>query len=250
MRLLGRRPDPALVHLPVAGLDPESLAVGRLDPVGTLGSDPPVGIHPGVPLLPSVPIRQPVEATQIDTVAFCFLASWSVWVKPPTLLHQFELVRPAGSFGMVGLAAEWQPRHGERPPGLLQVADDRHAVKAAVQWRSAGSEPRLARQGQQLLEHVLEQLGAGHRGHGQGEPLAVEHDVCGGVGEERVGAGLGLGPVDLTASEGMLAMIGEECQIDGDAERSLAAAAQGPGRVGAEGSIGLLLSCSKQKRLA
>ena len=150
---------------------------------------------------------------------------------------------------MVGLAAMADHRHQERPPGPLQVADDLHAVEAAVQEQQPGLEPRLAHQGQQLLEHVLERLGAGHRGHGQGEPLAVEDRVGGGVGEERVGAGLGLDAVDLAAVQGMLAIIGDEGQVDGDAERPLAAAAQGPGQVGGEGGIDLAFEMLEAEEL-
>ena len=140
---------------------------------------------------------------------------------------------------MLGVAAVAGHRHQERPPRLLQVADDLDAVEAAVQEQQAGPEPRLGHQVEQLLEHVLEPLGAGHRGHRQGEPLAVEHDVGGGVGEERAGAGLPLAAVDLVAVQGMLAIVGDEGQVDGDAERPLAVAAEGPGQVGAEGGIDL-----------
>jgi hypothetical protein len=58
--------------------------------------------------------------------------------------------------------------------------------------------------------------------------LAVEPDVGGGVGEERAGAGLALGPIDLAAVQRVSAIIGEEGQVDDDAERPLALAAEGP----------------------
>ena len=69
---------------------------------------------------------------------------------------------------MIGIAAMADHRHQERPPGLLQVADDLGVVEAAVQEQQAGPEPGFAHQVQQLLEHVLEPLGAGHRGRPPG----------------------------------------------------------------------------------
>ena len=87
---------------------------------------------------------------------------------------------------MIGLAAVADNWHEERPPRPLQVADDRHAVEAAVQQQQPGLQPRLAHQEQQLLEYLLEALRAHHGSHGQGEPLALEDQVGGGVGEDEL----------------------------------------------------------------
>ena len=59
---------------------------------------------------------------------------------------------------MIGLAAVADHWHEERPPRPLQVADDRHAVEAAVQQQQPGLQPRLAHQEQQFLEYLLEAL--------------------------------------------------------------------------------------------
>ena len=56
---------------------------------------------------------------------------------------------------MIGLAAVADNWHEERPPRPLQVADDRHAVEAAVEQQQPGLQPRLAHQEQQLLEYLL-----------------------------------------------------------------------------------------------
>ena len=77
----------------------------------------------------------------------------------------------------------------------------------------------------------------------------MEHDVGGGVGEERAGAGLPLAAVDLVAVQGMLAIVGDEGQVDGDAERPLAVPAEGPGQVGAEGGIDLGLELLEAEEL-
>ena len=47
-----------------------------------------------------------------------------------------------------------------------------------------GLEPCLAHQRPQLLEHLLEQHRACDRGYSQGEPLAVDDQIGGGIGEE------------------------------------------------------------------
>ena len=140
-------------------------------------------------------------------------------------------------------------RNGRR--ALRPVEDDRHAVEAAVQQQQPGLRSRLAHQEQQLLEFLLEALRAHHGSHGQGEPLALEDQVGGGVGEERVGPALGLGAVDLAALQGVLAVIGQEGQVDAEAERPLAqGGATATGRWSTKAALTLHLSSSRQKRLA
>src|SRR5262249_3391644 len=60
-------------------------------------------------------------------------------------------------------------------------------------------------------------------------------------GGERAGAGLGVAAVDLGVVQGMLAVVGQQGQVDDQPQRSLALAAQRPGQVGAEGGIDLAL---------
>src|SRR3954447_20031468 len=59
VELLGRRPNPALVHLSIARLDPEPLPVRLLHPVDAPGGDSPVGVDPRVALPPAMPVHPP-----------------------------------------------------------------------------------------------------------------------------------------------------------------------------------------------
>src|SRR5947209_20483191 len=59
------RPDPALVHLTIARLDPEADTVRLRHPVEPLGADPPVGVHPRLPA-PLAALPAPVPALDAD----------------------------------------------------------------------------------------------------------------------------------------------------------------------------------------
>src|SRR5208283_2778914 len=156
--LLRRRPNPALVHLPIARLDPEPFPVRLLHPVDPPGGDPPVRVDPCVALPPAMPVHPPRPLHADPDRGLVLLAVLEGVAEPPALLLLLEDVRPAGAFGMIGLAAVADNWHEERPPRPLQVADDRHAVEAAVQQQQPGLQPRLAHQEQQLLEYLLEAL--------------------------------------------------------------------------------------------
>ena len=91
--------------------------------------------------------------------------------------------------------------------------------------------------GRPSSQRLLEQLRPRHRHHGQGEPLAVEDQVGGGVGEERVGPAFGLTAVNLHGVEGVLAIVSNQSQVSAQREGPLAAPAEGPGQMVGEGGV-------------
>ena len=156
VELFRGRPDPALVHLPIAGLDPEPLPVRLLHPIHAPRRYAPVGIYPRVGLLLAMPVLPPRPFYADRHGRFVPLAVLERVLEPAALLHQLENVRSAGSQRMIGLAAMADRRHQERPPRPLQVTDDLHAVETTVQEQQPRLEPCLAHQRQQLSEHLLE----------------------------------------------------------------------------------------------
>ena len=138
VELLRRRPNPALVHLPIARLDPEPFPVRLLHPVDPPGGDPPVRVEP-MCRSSSGHAGPPTAAASRRSRpwALSFLPSLRVWRNHPLFFSCLKMFDPLGAFGMIGLAAVADNWHEERPPRPLQVADDRHAVEAAVQQRTA-----------------------------------------------------------------------------------------------------------------
>src|SRR4051794_9398191 len=98
-----RRPNPTLVHLPIAGLDPEPAPVGVLDPIEPLGADPPIGVDPGLsPLLAT--FATPVPAFDADLHRRRALPGIAQGVLEPTApLHRLEDLRTAGAQRWSGL---------------------------------------------------------------------------------------------------------------------------------------------------
>src|SRR3954451_490196 len=100
-----RRPNPTLVHLPIAGLDPEPAPVGVLDPVEPLGADPPIGVDPGLAALLAA-LAAPVPALDADRHRRRALPGIAQGVLEPTApLHRLALntCEPLGPSGWSGL---------------------------------------------------------------------------------------------------------------------------------------------------
>ena len=113
-----RRPNPTLVHLAIAGLDPESAPVGVLDPIEPLGADAPVGVDPGLPALLAAAPRRFRHLTQICTVAVRFRGSLRVYSNQPLRFIALKTCEPLGPSGWSGLRP-WPTtgiRNGSAPP--------------------------------------------------------------------------------------------------------------------------------------
>ena len=94
VELLRRRPNPALVHLPIARLDPEPFPVRLLHPVDPPGGDPPVHVDPCVALPPAMPVHPPPPLHAAADRGLVLLAVLEGVAEPPALLLLLEDVRP------------------------------------------------------------------------------------------------------------------------------------------------------------
>lgn len=138
-----RRPDPALIHLAVARLDPEPTPIHGSHPVVLLGTDPPVGVYPRLATrLATLAATIPA----LDADPDCRLPLPGVAqrvVSSPASLPLLEDLRATGSQVMVRLAAVANDRHQERVTSLLQIAVDLDGVELAVEHQQLDPDPAL-----------------------------------------------------------------------------------------------------------
>src|SRR5215213_11597325 len=125
------RPDPALVHLAIARLDPEPDTVRLRHPVEPLGADPPVGVYPRLPA-PLAMFPAPIPALDADPHRGLVLLLVAQRVLAPAAhLALLEDVRPTRSQRVLGRAAATDHGHQEWRPRPLEIADDLDVVEVA-----------------------------------------------------------------------------------------------------------------------
>jgi hypothetical protein len=216
LEVLRRRPNPALVHLTITGLDPEPSSIRLLDPVDPFRPDSPIGIDPGLPT-PLATLAPAIPALDADQHRRLLLLRVAQRVfAPPALLALLEDVRAAGAQRMIGWAAVTDHRHQKRRPRGLEVADDRDAVELAVQHQEADLDPGGAHLFEQFAGEVGHRQAPRRRGQRDGvAPSLVDH-VGRAVAVERAGALLGLAADDEGVGRGVGAVGEEQGQVEGD----------------------------------
>src|SRR5215831_20966113 len=228
-RVARTRPNPGLLHLSVAGFDPEPLAVSVLDPLVRARLQPAaVGVHQRLAPVPTA-LAAPVAALDADRNGGALLGATGQGVTPPAaLLPAGEHPAGAGPFGVVGLAATQDQRRQKRVAGPLQVADNRDRAETPVQQQVTRPDAGPGRLPEQLPDDLREGLPLGDADQRHTEALALAGDVGGGIGVEVAGATAGLAAVDLGGVVQRLAVVGHQLQVDG---QRLPALTQDPGQV-------------------
>ena len=157
-RVARRGPDPPLVHLAVARLDPEPQPVGLKHRVGRRRTEAPEGVDQAPAARAASTAPGSCGTSRRSRPSRC--GAWRRAGCSRTNRSSSRSGRRSCRWGrrVVGRAAVADHRHQERVPRRLEVADHRHAVEAAIEQQQAGPDADAGGLPQQALDHVLQRF--------------------------------------------------------------------------------------------
>jgi len=145
----------------------------------------------------------------------------ATWRSPVLISEKGMTLQGAGEWlSVLGLAPTVDHGHQQSNAGVLQIANDRYAAKAAIQQQKAAFDTFPACLSEQSLDDFLHRLSTTYRRQGDREAMSLTDDMAAGVGMKMTCAVLGLAAADFPGVPIRLAVIGNQRQVDGHCLRA------------------------------